>query len=122
MIEIRTNPRSLNNTKTKSRMSKLIFLILLGALGLLFNGVARITQGAINKQISRWSRGFLIAVGVLSLAISALVMAHPISIGVPLLAITISIALLITGIQMVAVSIGGKPSKQYSQSRVHDMR
>ena len=98
------------------------FLILLGALGLLFNGVARITQGAINKHISRWSRGFLIGVGVLSLAISALVIAHPIGIGVPLLAITISFALLITGIQMVAVGIGGRPLKEYSESQVRDMR
>lgn len=98
------------------------FLILLGALGLLFNGVARITQGAINKHISRWSRGFLVGVGVLSLAVSALVMAHPIGIGVPLLAITISIALLITGVQMVALGIGGRPLKQYSESQVRDMK
>jgi hypothetical protein len=75
----------------------------------------------INKHISGWSRGFLIGVGALSIAISGLVLAHPIGIGVPLLAITISIALLITGIQMVAAGIGGRSSKQHSQSQIRDM-
>jgi hypothetical protein len=52
------------------------------ALALLFNSIARIMQGAFSKNISGWSRGFLIGVGLLSLGVSDLVIAHPF--GVPL--------------------------------------
>jgi uncharacterized membrane protein HdeD (DUF308 family) len=38
------------------------FLILLGALALLFNGIVRIMQGTLSKNISGRSRGFLIGV------------------------------------------------------------
>jgi uncharacterized membrane protein HdeD (DUF308 family) len=91
------------------------FLILLGALALLFNGIARIVQGIINN-VSRWSRGFLVGVGAMSIAVSALVVIHPLTIGVTLLALSISIALLINGIQMIAVGIGGK--QRYTKSQV----
>src|SRR5919197_3296051 len=84
------------------------FLILLGAFALLFNGIARIVQGIANKNAPRWSRSFLVGVGALSIAVSALVMVHPISIGVVLLALVISISLLINGIQMIASGITGK--------------
>lgn len=96
-----------------------VFLIFFGAYALLFNGIARIVQGAGNKNISGWYRGFLIGVGVLSIAISSLVIAHPISFGVPLLAAIISIATLITGIEMISVGlVGGRSLLQYnSQSR-----
>jgi uncharacterized membrane protein HdeD (DUF308 family) len=92
------------------------FLILLGALALLFNGIARIVQGLINKDMSRWSRGFLVGVGALSIAVSALVVIHPLTIGLTLLALSISIALLINGIQMITVGIGGK--QRYAKSQV----
>jgi uncharacterized membrane protein HdeD (DUF308 family) len=92
------------------------FLILLGALALLFNGIARIVQGIINKDMSRWSRGLLVGVGAMSIAVSALVVIHPLTIGVTLLALSISIALLINGIQMIAVGIGGK--QRYTKSQV----
>jgi uncharacterized membrane protein HdeD (DUF308 family) len=92
------------------------FWILLGALALLFNGIARIVQGIINKDMSRWSRGFLVGVGAMSIAVSALVVIHPLTIGVTLLALSISIALLINGIQMIAVGIGGK--QRYTKSQV----
>jgi uncharacterized membrane protein HdeD (DUF308 family) len=84
------------------------FLIFLGAFALLFNGIARIVQGIANKNAPRWSRSFLVGVGALSIAVSALVMVHPISIGVVLLALVISISLLINGIQMIASGIAGK--------------
>jgi uncharacterized membrane protein HdeD (DUF308 family) len=96
------------------------FLIFLGAYALLFNGIARIVQGAINKNISGWYRGFLIGVGVLSIAVSTLVLAHPISFGVPLLAAIISIATLITGIEMISVGLvggGGRSLLRYSSSQ-----
>jgi uncharacterized membrane protein HdeD (DUF308 family) len=92
------------------------FLIFLGALALLFNGIARIVQGIINKNMSGWSRSFLVGVGALSIAVSALVLIHPLTIGVVLLALSISIALLINGIQMMAVGIGGR--QRYTKSQV----
>jgi uncharacterized membrane protein HdeD (DUF308 family) len=95
------------------------FLIFLGAFALLFNGVARIVQGIINKESPGWSRGFLVGVGVLSIAVAALVIAHPLSIGVVLLALVISVSLLINGIQMIVSAIGGRP--RYAKSQV-DMK
>jgi uncharacterized membrane protein HdeD (DUF308 family) len=92
------------------------FLIFLGAFALLFNGIARIVQGIANKNAPRWSRSFLVGVGALSIAVSALVMVHPISIGVVLLALVISISLLINGIQMIASGIAGK--QRYAKSQV----
>jgi uncharacterized membrane protein HdeD (DUF308 family) len=92
------------------------FLIFLGALALLFNGVARIVQGIMNKEIPGWSRAFLVGVGVLSIGVSVLVIAHPILIGVVLLALVISVSLLINGIQMIASGIGGK--QRYAKSQV----
>ena len=79
-------------------------------------GIARIVYGIINKDMSRWSRIFLVGVGALSIAVSALVLIHPLTIGVVLLALSISIALLINGIQMMAVGIGGK--QRYAKSRI----
>ena len=51
---------------------------------------------------------FLIGVGVLSIAVSILVIAHPISLGLVLFALMISVAFLITGIEMMALGISGR--------------
>ena len=59
-------------------------LVTLLALGLLFVGIARIIHGLTDKNISKWSRGFLVGVGVLSLAVSFTVFAYP-ALGVLLL-------------------------------------
>lgn len=96
-----------------------IFLILLGAFGLLFHGVARIVQGMVGNEIQRWSRTFLVGVGILSIVVSALVIAHPIAFGLVLLALVISVSLLINGIQMIASGIGR--TQRYPQSQV-DMK
>src|ERR687897_75092 len=53
------------------------FLLTLLALGLLFIGVARIVHGIFNKQTSKWSRIFLVAVGILSIAIAFMVFINP---------------------------------------------
>lgn len=81
-------------------------LITLLALGLLFIGIARIIHGLTNKNISKWSRGFLVGVGVLSLAVSFTVFAYP-TLGVFLLTLVLGINLLIIGIQSVAYAISG---------------
>ena len=91
-------------------------LVTLAAISLLFVGIARIVQGVRNKDAPGWSRGFIVGVGVLSIAVSLLVIAHPISFGVVLLGFMISIALLINGIQMIALAIGGR--QRYGKSQI----
>ncbi|MFZ0648457.1 MAG: DUF308 domain-containing protein [Nitrososphaeraceae archaeon] len=81
-------------------------LLTLLALGLLFIGIARIIHGLTHKNISKWSRGFLVGVGVLSLAVSFTVFAYP-ALGVLLLTLVLGINLLIIGIQSVAYAISG---------------
>ncbi|MFZ0265577.1 MAG: DUF308 domain-containing protein [Nitrososphaeraceae archaeon] len=81
-------------------------LVTLLALGLLFVGIARIIHGLTDKNISKWSRGFLVGVGVLSLAVSFTVFAYP-ELGVLLLTLVLGINLLIIGIQSVAYAISG---------------
>jgi uncharacterized membrane protein HdeD (DUF308 family) len=76
------------------------FLVTLLSVGLLFLGLARIIQGLGNKSISRWSRALLIGVGILSLAVSFIVFAHPIS-GIIILTIILAINLLIIGIESI---------------------
>jgi uncharacterized membrane protein HdeD (DUF308 family) len=84
------------------------FLIILGAIALLFSGIARLIHGFVDSNNAGWSRAALIFVGILSIIISLIVLAHPASIGIPLLAFIISIALLINGIEMIALGIAGK--------------
>jgi uncharacterized membrane protein HdeD (DUF308 family) len=81
-------------------------LVTLLALGLLFTGIARIIHGVSDKNISKWSKGFLVGVGVLSLAVSFMVFAYP-ALGVFLLTLVLGINLLIIGIQSVAYAISG---------------
>lgn len=82
-------------------------LVVLCAIALLVSGISRIIQG-ISSKASGSSRAFRIGVGVLSIAVSILVIAHPISLGLVLFAIMISIAFLISGIEMMALGISGR--------------
>ena len=82
-------------------------LVVLAAIALLINGIARIIQG-ISFKSSGSSRAFRIGVGVLSVAVSILVIAQPISFGLVLFAIMISIAFLISGIEMMVFGISGR--------------
>jgi len=65
-------------------------------------------QGVGGQGISIWFRAPLVAVGVLSIAISTIVIAHPISFGALLLSVVMSIALLIIGIEITAMGVVGK--------------
>jgi uncharacterized membrane protein HdeD (DUF308 family) len=94
-----------------------IFLVTLLAVGLLFLGIARIIQGIANKDVSKWSRAALIGVGILSLAISFLVFAHPVS-GVILLTVILAVNLLIIGIESVVHGASGKRNVVKSSSNV----
>ena len=90
-------------------------LVSLLALGLLFVGIARIIHGLSDKNISKWSKGFLVGVGILSLAVSFTVIAYP-AFGVSLLTLVLGINLLIIGIQSVAYAISGHQRRTYNQT------
>jgi uncharacterized membrane protein HdeD (DUF308 family) len=87
--------------------------IALGALALLFNGISKIVQGALGKEIPRWSKGILLGVGTLNIAVSVLAIMFP-NLQASALARSVSITLLITGIQMITSGIGIK--KKYRKS------
>jgi uncharacterized membrane protein HdeD (DUF308 family) len=94
-----------------------VFLIILLAVALLFNGIARVVHGISDKQRHGWERGFSIVVGVIAIALSVLIMASPLF-GAVLAGIMIGIALLITGIQIIASGIAGKQRYDQSQANV----
>jgi uncharacterized membrane protein HdeD (DUF308 family) len=81
-------------------------LVTLLALGVLFIGIARIIHGISDKNLSKWSNGSLVGVGILSLAVSFTVFAYP-AVGVFLLTLVLGINLLIIGIQSVAYAVSG---------------
>ena len=86
-------------------------LILLGAIALFFSGVSRIIHGIRGESRGR-ARASQVGVGIISVAISVLVMIHPVNIGLPLLGVIISVAFLISGIEMMAIGITGKPRER----------
>ena len=65
-------------------------------------------QGVGGQGISRWFRAPLIGVGVLIIAISGLIIAHPIGLGDRLLAVVMSVALLTIGVEITAMGVVGK--------------
>ena len=83
------------------------WLILLLGLGLLANGVLRIIDGLRNIEYERFTRLFRLGAGLVSVAISLLVLIYP-NFGFYLLLIIIAVALFITGIEILIVGIKGK--------------
>ena len=79
-------------------------LVVIGAVALLLSGIARIINGASSKD-SGLHRAFLIGVGALSIAVSALVIAQPFGFGVAFLVILISIAFFASGVEMMVLGI-----------------
>ena len=86
----------------------IIFSLFLGGFALLFNGLGGIMQGVGGQGISRWFRAPLVGVGVLSIAISTIVIANPIGLGDLLLAVVMSVALLMIGIEITAMGVVGR--------------
>ena len=82
-------------------------LVTLLALGLLFIGVARIFHGILDKQTSKWSRIFLVAVGILSIGISFMVFTNPL-VGIFILTFMLAVNLLIIGIESIVHGASGK--------------
>lgn len=75
-------------------------------IALIFNGCARVIEG-ISWKHSGWAKFFLVGVGILSVVTGAFIVASPF-LGVVFVGYVIAIALLITGIQMIAVGVAGK--------------
>lgn len=85
----------------------ILFSIFLGGFALLFNGLGGIMQGVQGEGISRWFRAPLVVVGVVSIAISILIIVHPIGFEV-LLTVVMSLALLIIGIEITVKGVVGR--------------
>ena len=83
------------------------FLVTLLAIGLLFIGAARIVHGVFNKQTSKWSRIFLVAVGILSIGISFMVFINPL-LGIFILTFMLAVNLLIIGVESIVHGVSGK--------------
>ena len=84
------------------------WLVLLLGLGLLANGIVRIVDGFRNKDIYETSAVyFRIGAGIVSAAIAILVLVYP-AFGFVLILLIISVALLITGIELIIVGIKGR--------------
>jgi len=82
-------------------------LVTLLAIGLLFIGVARIVHGVFDKQTSKWSRIFLVAVGILSIGISLMVFINPVA-GIFILTFMLAVNLLIIGVESIVHGASGK--------------
>ena len=83
------------------------FLVTILAIGLLFIGAARIIHGVLDKQTSKWSRIFLVAVGILSIGISFMVFANPLF-GIFLVTFLLAVNLLIIGVESIVHGASGK--------------
>jgi len=84
-----------------------VFVIILVAVALLFDGISRIVHGIRHKNQSKLDRAFTIGVGALEIALSILILASP-AFGFGLVASIIAIALLITGIQILVAGLTGR--------------
>ena len=84
-----------------------VFVIIMLGIGLLFAGISHVVNGLGNKESPGWARGFSIGAGALAIAISFLVMASPYA-GALFISIFLGIALLIIGIEIIAVGWTGR--------------
>jgi uncharacterized membrane protein HdeD (DUF308 family) len=84
-----------------------VFLITLMGMALLIDGISRLVHGYGDKESRGWSRGFRIGVGALEIALGILIMSSS-AVGVAFVALTIAIALVIVGIQMIVAGIFGR--------------
>jgi len=84
-----------------------VFVIIMLGIGLLFAGISHVVNGLGNKESPGWARGFSIGAGALAIAISFLVMASPYA-GAVFVSIFLGIALLIIGIEIIAVGWTGR--------------
>ena len=80
--------------------------IIFAGVGLLFAGISHVISGLGEKQGPGWVRGAKVGVGALAIILSFFVMFSPF-LGAALLSLIIGVALLILGIEIIAVGIKG---------------
>ena len=83
-----------------------LYVLMLG-FGLLATGVLRIIDGMKNSTYERTSKLLTLGTGIICVAVAVVVFGYP-KIGFVLLLLTVSIVLLITGIQIAFVGLTGK--------------
>jgi uncharacterized membrane protein HdeD (DUF308 family) len=88
-------------------VSTAVFVIIMLGIGLLFAGISHVVNGIGNKESPGWARGFSIGAGALAIALSFLVMASPYA-GAVFVSLFLGIALLIIGIEIIAVGWSGR--------------
>ena len=86
--------------------STAIFAIFIAGVGLLFVGISHVISGIGEKQSPGWVKGAKVGVGALAIILSFFVMFSPF-LGAALLSLIIGVALLILGIEIIAVGIKG---------------
>jgi uncharacterized membrane protein HdeD (DUF308 family) len=84
-----------------------VFVIIMLGIGLLFAGISHVVNGLGNKESPGWTRGFSIGAGALAIALSFLVIASPYA-GAVFVSVFLGIALLIIGIEIIAVGWTGR--------------
>ena len=87
-------------------VSTAIFAIIVAGVGLLFAGISHVISGIGEKQSPGWVKGAKVGVGALAIILSFFVMFSPF-LGAALLSLIIGVALLILGIEIIAVGIKG---------------
>ena len=83
-----------------------VFLLILLAVALLFDGIARVWHGFGHKAAGKGTRIFLIIAGVIEIALSIAIFASPV-VGAVFIGILLAIALIIVGIQIIVAGITG---------------
>jgi uncharacterized membrane protein HdeD (DUF308 family) len=83
-----------------------VFVLIMLGIGLLFAGISHIVYGLGSSQSPGWARGFSIGAGALAIALSFLVMVSPLA-GAVFVSLILGIALLIIGIEIIAVGVTG---------------
>ena len=84
-----------------------VFLVILVAVALLFDGISRVIHGLRHKEQSTLDRAFTIGVGAIEIALAIFILVSPVF-GFEFVAFVIAIALLITGIQIIVAGITGR--------------
>lgn len=87
-----------------------IFVVLLLGIALLIDGISRIVHGVKDKTGAKWSKGFSVGVGVLSIVLAIIVIVFP-GIGLIFAGILIGIALLVTSLQILSAGISGQQNR-----------
>ncbi len=84
-----------------------VFLVILVAVALLFDGISRVIHGLRHKEQSTLDRAFTTGVGAIEIALAIFILVSPVF-GFEFVAFVIAIALLITGIQIVVAGLTGR--------------